>query len=782
MKQLGNPFAPAIMLMNQLRYPQKFALISLLFILPLVLLVYLLFSEINSRIDFAQKEIYGNAYLRPLIQLSQAVYQSRVNQSPTLPMRSLIAQNLEELGRVEQEYGKVLNTAEVYASLQTAWQKLEADYEQKIGDRSNNYEQLIAQIDILRARVGDTSNLILDPDLDSYYLMDANLIKLPAIRRLLNNLQWHLQQMGGDNGWTSEQAAKLRSLSNIVDDYQRQLNFNLETGFQNNPLGNLRPLLSPSLDKFNQQLEQIHRLSLQISDGKEQLPSNSDYQQLQDLLSASLDYSLQFWHQITDELDHLLKVRIEKFRNRQVAIALFISVVLLIVAYLFGGFYQAVMLTVSKLDEAAQRMARGEINGKALTLDTKDELAMVVASFNRIASTLVATEAKFRSIFENSIDGIFQTTPDGKYLSVNPSLARIYGYDSPAQMIQELTDIAKQLYVESDRREQFISLMETAGKVSGFESQVYRRDGSIIWISENARVVRDDQGKVLYYEGTVEDITQRKQAEEALAKANAEIQKLNAQLSEENSRMRSELYVARQLQQMILPRDTELKEIRDLEVCGFMQPADEVGGDYYDVLQQEGKIKIAIGDVTGHGLESGMVMLMVQMAVRTLLTNQENDPIKFLSALNQALYGNIQRMNTDKNLTLALLDYEKGRMTISGQHEEIIVVRANGEVQRIDTINLGFPIGLEESISDFLDKLILHLETDDVVVLFTDGITEAENRNKEMYGVERLCEMVQRHRHLSAVEICNAVVADLKGHIGDHKIYDDITLLVLKQK
>jgi serine phosphatase RsbU (regulator of sigma subunit) len=165
-----------------------------------------------------------------------------------------------------------------------------------------------------------------------------------------------------------------------------------------------------------------------------------------------------------------------------------------------------------------------------------------------------------------------------------------------------------------------------------------------------------------------------------------------------------------------------------------------------------------------------------------LLTNQENDPIKFLSALNQALYGNIQRMNTDKNLTLALVDYEKGRMTISGQHEEIIVVRANGEVQRIDTINLGFPIGLEESISDFLDKLILHLETDDVVVLFTDGITEAENRNKEMYGVERLCEMVQRHRHLSAVEICNAVVADLKGHIGDHKIYDDITLLVLKQK
>ncbi len=781
MQVFANAFIPAISLMNRLRYPQKFALISVIFILPLLLVVYLLFSEINSRVEFAQKEIYGNAYLRPLIQLSQAVYQSRITQLPitSLPMRSLIAQKLEELEQVERKYSNALNTAEVYASLQKAWQELQTNYEQNIGDRSNNYEQLIEQIDILRARVGDTSNLILDPDLDTYYLMDANLIKLPAMRRLINEMQLHLQQL--DNIWTLDKATRLRSLTKLLADYQRRLNFNLETGFQNNPLGNLRTQLSPSLDRFNQQLDQIHRLSLKLSGAGDKIPK-SDYEQLQNILKSNLDWSLHFWEEITDELDHLLKVRIENFRNRQVAIALFIGVILIIVAYLFIGFYQAVMLTVSKLDEAAQRMSRGEVNGKALTLDNKDELGLVVNSFNRIAKTLVATEAKFRSIFENSIDGIFQTTPDGKYLSVNPSLARIYGYDSGEQMIRELTNIAKQLYVDSDRRQQFISLIETNGKVAGFESQVYRRDGSIIWISENARVVRDEQGKVLYYEGTVEDITQRKQAEEDLAKANAEIQALNSQLSAENMRMRSELFVARQLQQMILPKDTELKEIRDLEVCGFMQPADEVGGDYYDVLQQGGKIKIAIGDVTGHGLESGMVMLMVQMAVRTLLTNQEDDPIKFLEAINRAVYGNVQRMNTDKNLTLALLDYERGKMTLSGQHEEIIIVRASGEVQRIDTMHLGFPIGLEESITDFLDKLILYLDVDDVVVLFTDGITEAENSAKQMYGLDRLCQMVQSKRHLSAVEICNSIITDLKDHIKDHKIHDDITLLVLKQK
>jgi len=777
MQVFANAFVPAISLMNRLRYPQKFALISALFILPLVLVVYLLFSEINSRVEFAQKEIYGNAYLRPLIHFSQVVYQSRSSQSAITT--SLISQNLEKLAQVEQKYGNVLNTTEVYASLQKAWQNLQSSYQQNISDRSENYEQLIEQIDILRARVGDTSNLILDPDLDTYYLMDANLIKLPAMRRLINEMQLHLQQL--DNTWSSEKATRLRSLTRLLADYQRQLNFNLDTGFRNNPLGNLRPQLSPSLNRFNQQLEQTQLLSLQISSAGDKTPKSDD-QQLQNLLKSNLDYSLQFWEEITNELDHLLKVRIANFRNKQVAIALFISVILLILVYLFIGFYRAVMLTVSKLEEAAQRMARGEINGKSLTLDNKDELGRVVDSFNRVASTLVATEAKFRSIFENSIDGIFQTTPDGKYLSVNPSLARIYGYDSAEQMLQELTNIAKQLYVDSDRRQQFISLIESNGKVAGFESQIYRRDGSIIWISENARVVRDEQGKVLYYEGTVEDITQRKQAEEALAKANAEIQALNSQLSAENLRMRSELFIAKQLQQMILPKDAELKEIRDLEVCGFMQPADEVGGDYYDVLQQGGKIKIAIGDVTGHGLESGMVMLMVQMAVRTLLTSREDDPIKFLEAINQAVYGNVQRMNTDKNLTLALLDYERGKMTLSGQHEEIIIVRASGEVQRIDTMNLGFPIGLEESITDFLDKLILYLDVDDVVVLFTDGITEAENSAKQMYGVDRLCQMVQSTRHLSAVEICNSIISDLKDHIKDHKIHDDITLLVLKQK
>src|SRR6185503_4094909 len=118
-------------------------------------------------------------------------------------------------------------------------------------------------------------------------------------------------------------------------------------------------------------------------------------------------------------------------------------------------------------------------------------------------------EEKYRSIFENVMEGIFQTTPDGHYLSANPMLARIYGYESAEKLMDAVSDIRDQIYVQPGRREDFIRLIQQDGIVSRFESRVYRRDGSIIWISENARVVRDAQGKVLYYEGTVEDITER---------------------------------------------------------------------------------------------------------------------------------------------------------------------------------------------------------------------------------------------------------------------------------
>ena len=119
-------------------------------------------------------------------------------------------------------------------------------------------------------------------------------------------------------------------------------------------------------------------------------------------------------------------------------------------------------------------------------------------------------ERRYRSLFDNAIEGIFRTTPEGQYLDANPALARIYGYETVADLARSLCDIRAQLYVDPERRTEFMRIIKARGLISGFESQVYRKDGQIIWISENARAVTDEHGVVQHYEGTVEDITERK--------------------------------------------------------------------------------------------------------------------------------------------------------------------------------------------------------------------------------------------------------------------------------
>jgi serine phosphatase RsbU (regulator of sigma subunit) len=266
-----------------------------------------------------------------------------------------------------------------------------------------------------------------------------------------------------------------------------------------------------------------------------------------------------------------------------------------------------------------------------------------------------------------------------------------------------------------------------------------------------------------------------------LAAANEEIVALNERLKKENLRMGAELDVARQIQMMILPKSEELENIAGLDLAGYMEPADEVGGDYYDVLEVDGVVTLGIGDVTGHGLESGILMLMTQTGVRTLQEIGEGDPVKFLDALNRTIYKNVQRMNSEKSLTLAIVNYAAGKISISGQHEEILVVRNGGKVERIDTVDLGFPIGLDAEIADFIHQVTFDLQPSDGVVLYTDGIPEASDINKVQYGVEKLCEVISENWHKAASEIKDSVIADLRRHIGKQKVFDDITLLVLKR-
>lgn len=269
----------------------------------------------------------------------------------------------------------------------------------------------------------------------------------------------------------------------------------------------------------------------------------------------------------------------------------------------------------------------------------------------------------------------------------------------------------------------------------------------------------------------------------SLTKAYNDIHELNEKLRAENFRMNYELSIARHIQEMILPEQCELDEIEFLEVAALMSPATEVGGDYFDVLVDNDthRATIAIGDVTGHGLESGIFTVMLQAAVGLIHNCHEYSPKEVLNTLNKLLYHNAKRMQSDKCVTFVLLQYDRGKVKICGQHETIILVRHTGKLEIIDTAPLGFMLGLEPNISPFVQEKEIYLDRGDGLVLYTDGIVEAMNSEQETYGIDRLEAAIVANYNRSAKEIREAIAEDVMNFIGVAPIDDDITLLVIKQ-
>jgi sigma-B regulation protein RsbU (phosphoserine phosphatase) len=175
-------------------------------------------------------------------------------------------------------------------------------------------------------------------------------------------------------------------------------------------------------------------------------------------------------------------------------------------------------------------------------------------------------------------------------------------------------------------------------------------------------------------------------------------------------------------------------------------------------------------------------MMMTQTVIRTLLIHGETDLTKFLNTVNQVIHNNAQRMQIDKIMTLVLLEYHAGKLRISGQHEEVIIIRKEGRVECLDTLELGIFMGLRNDASQFFYETTISLEPGDSVILYTDGITEARNLETNMYGQKRLCQVISESWKGSAEQIKNAVIKDVYRYIGKQEILDDITLLVFKRR
>jgi PAS domain S-box-containing protein len=205
-------------------------------------------------------------------------------------------------------------------------------------------------------------------------------------------------------------------------------------------------------------------------------------------------------------------------------------------------------------------------------------------------------EEKYRSIFENAVEGIFQTTVEGRFVTANPALVRMLGYDSPQELLENVSNIADQLYAEPERRAEFGRLVRREGFVRGFEVQAYRKDGSVLWASVSARAVRDAGGELVGYEGTVEDITERKQSERALREIR------------EAERRR----IARELHDVVLQDLTYT--LQSLQISRWMPEADRDE----EMSRQVGALKRAVEGLREVVYELRLQSAQEQPLVRTL--------------------------------------------------------------------------------------------------------------------------------------------------------------------
>jgi phosphoserine phosphatase RsbU/P len=396
-------------------------------------------------------------------------------------------------------------------------------------------------------------------------------------------------------------------------------------------------------------------------------------------------------------------------------------------------------------------------------------------------------EQKYRSIFENATEGIFQTTPEGKYLSANPALARMYGYDSPGELLAALTDISRQLYVQPDRRHKFTLAMRSDGHLQNFESQIYRRDGTVIWISENARAVHDEvTGELLYYEGMVQDITLRKAAEEARSRAEESLVRYAEELRLKNAQFKADLDMARDIQQVFLtqnypsfPRSLTPQESW-LGFCHWYQPAEQVGGDFFCVLPlSDTEAGVFICDVLGHGLRAALVTAIVRGLLEEL-TPMARDPGRLLSEINTSLIAIFRQTETPMLVSAFYLVVNTidGKMCYSnaGHPQPFHLHRGSGIAEPLKFQGPQGPV-LGIFPATIYQNSYGIASANDLVVLFTDGLFEVETAEDDYYGAERLLAAVRKRMHLAARQLFGEVVAEIQGSCISGQFTDDMCLL-----
>ena len=388
----------------------------------------------------------------------------------------------------------------------------------------------------------------------------------------------------------------------------------------------------------------------------------------------------------------------------------------------------------------------------------------------RAERRMLEAEKRFRTLIEQIPAVTFMAVlGEGKNeVYVSPHIEKLLGYgqqewlENPFLWYWRLHPDDRQLW-----NDEFSRGCQTGGPFRA-ECRFMARDGHIVWVHGEARIVKDDIGRPQFLQGVAFDITESKRAQEVL---------LSQAVSK--ARVDEELELAREMQTSILPRDLA---VEGLDIAAMMVTASEVGGDYYEVLPAPEGAWIGIGDVAGHGMDAGLVMLMVQSATAAVTRARPSSlPSNVVALVNEVIYDNItKRLRRDDHVTYTLFRYHRdGHLVFAGAHEDLLIWRhARKTVERLHTP--GIWLGRRRNIAPFLRDGHTHLRPGDILLLYTDGVTEAHDADGNLFDIDRLEAALAELHALPSAEICAGILRHVQTWMGDRPPVDDISLVAVR--
>jgi PAS domain S-box-containing protein len=338
---------------------------------------------------------------------------------------------------------------------------------------------------------------------------------------------------------------------------------------------------------------------------------------------------------------------------------------------------------------------------------------------------------------------------------VSPQYETILGYPPESKIIDEEHWLR---IVHPEDRERVLAeeaRTDQTGEHFNVEYRVIGGDGRVVWVRDEATLVRDEEGQPLYWLGVQYDVTEQKRE------------------AQERERIEQELRIARLIQQTLLPK--ALPKLSGYDIAAYYQPAREVGGDFYDfLLLQDGCLGLVMGDATGKGMPAALVMAGARSMLRAVAQSSDS-PAEVLKRANEALVADIPP-NMFITCFYAVLDPETGRLRYANAGHDLPYVRQGGDVEELRA--RGMPLGLMPGMGYEQNELVL--EAGNSVFFYSDGLVEAHDPEGEMFGFPRLRRLIAANSVGSGEELVNYLLEELYSFAGQGwEQEDDITLTTL---